>query len=54
MNFYTLFTRTENVHLMKDVGMIPEKLAQNYPNVNSFLVTLDTLALMLPLFLIDA
>lgn len=39
MNFYTLFTRTENVHLLKDVGMIPEKLAQNYPDVNSFLVT---------------
>ena len=39
MNFYTLFTRTENVHLLKDVGMIPEKLAEKYPDVNSYLVT---------------
>lgn len=39
MNFYTLFTRTENVHLLKDVGMIPEILASVYPDINSYIVT---------------
>lgn len=39
MNFYTLFTRTENIHLLKDVGMIPEALASGFSNVKSYLVT---------------
>ena len=39
MNYYTLFTGTENVHLLKDVGMLPEKLAANHSDVNSYLVT---------------
>lgn len=39
MNFYTLFTRTENVNLLKDVGLIPETLAKNYDEVNSYVVT---------------
>lgn len=39
MNFYTLFTKTENVHLLKDVGMIPESLARNFSDVKSYIVT---------------
>lgn len=39
MNFYTLFTGTENVHLLKDVGMIPEKLSCCNSDVDSYLVT---------------
>lgn len=39
MNFYTLFTRAENVHLLKDVGMVPETLAAEFSDVNSYLVT---------------
>ncbi len=39
MTFYTLFFRTENTHLAKDVGMIPETLAKEHPDVRSFIVT---------------
>lgn len=39
MNFCTLFTRTENIHLLKDVGMIPEALASGFSDVKSNLVT---------------
>ena len=39
MEFYTLFTRTENIHLLKDVGMIPETLAAEYDDVASYIVT---------------
>ncbi len=39
MNFYTLFTRTENIHLLKDVGMIPEALASGFSDVKAILVT---------------
>lgn len=39
MHFYTLFTRTENIHLLKDVGMIPEALASGFSDVKSTLVT---------------
>ena len=39
MEFFTLFTRTENAHLLKDVGMIPETLAKNYPEIRSHIVT---------------
>lgn len=38
MNFYTLFTKTQNVHLLKDVGMIPENMAM-FDDVNSYVVT---------------
>ena len=41
MNYYTLFTRTENAHLLKDIGMIPETLAKEYPDVNSYIVTYE-------------
>lgn len=37
MNFYTLFPPTENVHLIKDVGMYPESLAK-YEGVDAHLV----------------
>lgn len=37
MTFYTLFTPTENVHLIKDVGMYPESLAK-YEGVDAHLV----------------
>lgn len=39
MNFYTLFTRTKDIHLIKDVGMLPESLALRHGDVRSFLVT---------------
>ena len=39
MEFYTLFTRTENTHLLKDVGMIPEALAAEFDDVASYIVT---------------
>lgn len=38
VNFYTIFPRAENVHLIKDVGMIPYYLHKNY-SYNSTLVT---------------
>lgn len=37
MNFYTLFTPTANVHLIKDVGMYPESLGK-YQKVDAHLV----------------
>lgn len=39
MEFFTLFTRTENANLLKDVGMIPETLAKNYPEIRAHIVT---------------
>ena len=39
MEFYTLFTRTENTHLLKDVGMIPETMAAEFDDVDSYIVT---------------
>ncbi|MCR5525787.1 MAG: glycosyltransferase [Lachnospiraceae bacterium] len=38
MVFVTLFTRLKNVHLLKDVGMIPYMLHRDY-NVNSIMVS---------------
>ncbi len=38
MKFYTLFLKTENVHLMKDVGQIPICLKRNF-GYETFLVT---------------
>ena len=41
MTFYTLFLRTENAHLAKDIGMIPETLAKEHPDVKSHIVTYE-------------